>query len=142
MKFDIFQFPPFLTLLVQYIRYQVPYLRGGLFNKVQILSHNLLEQFFNIIVLEWQEPTNHREKNDAGTPDISLLGRVSLTNEHLGQGITWRTARRFQLTIVLEMCAQSEVNNFDVHITSEQNILWLEISMDNIETVHVLDCRD
>lgn len=40
------------------------------------------------------------------------------------------------------MCAQSEVNNFDVHITSEQNILWLEISMDNIETVHVLDCRD
>lgn len=46
-------------------------------------------EFADIGVLERQIPTHHRKQHDPRTPDVRLLGRIFLPNQHLGKGVAW-----------------------------------------------------
>ena len=93
----------------------------------------------NILILEGKPSAKHHVENDSATPNINLRTGVETTANDFGRGVIGASATRFEEVTVFDLARETEVGNLNVQVVVEQNVLWLEIPMNNLEFVAVFD---
>jgi len=105
------------------------------------LTADFGEQRLDVFILEGKPSTQHHVENDSATPDINLRSGVKATANNFRGGVVGASATRFEEVTVLDLTRETEVGNLHVQVVVEQDVFWLEISMDNLEFVAVFDAR-
>lgn len=108
---------------------------------VEIVStrNNLLVEQICLRVFEGEVATNHGKQNYSTWPNIDSQAVVFLAFYHLRGGVTGRAAGSFQLLSFLVGVGKTEINDFDVFFSVEQNVFRFEVSVDNTDLVDVFD---
>jgi hypothetical protein len=67
---------------------------------------------------------------------------VGSSANHLWRGIAGTSTGGFELLLGLVLVAESEIDDEDAFIGREQEILWLEVTVDDAQRMDVLDAID
>mmetsp|Transcript_131636 Transcript_131636/g.366847 ORF Transcript_131636/g.366847 Transcript_131636/m.366847 type:complete len:618 (-) Transcript_131636:115-1968(-) len=86
--------------------------------------------------------TQHHIHDDAATPYVAEL--VVLAREHLGRNVIWRARLCRQHLAFLELAREAEIDDLedvllDGVLRCEQEVLGLEITVADVQLVHVVD---
>jgi hypothetical protein len=93
------------------------------------------------LIFKRKIPTEQCKQNHTTAPYITQIGNIPLSCNHLWCSIAWRTTCRFEKLPILKSIAETEVDNFDVPVIIEQQILWLEITMNHVHFMDLLYTR-
>ena len=103
---------------------------------------NLREQRLHIVVLERQPTAEHHVQNDTAAPYINLWASIQSTADDFRCSIVGTTAARLEEVAVLDLVRETEVGNLDVQVVVKQHILWLQVSVDDLQMMTILNSRD
>lgn len=81
----------------------------------------------------------HSIEDDATTPQVSLEGIIGFLIEHLWSSIAGTSTGCRQLLFRLVEVAEAKVNQLYYVAPSNQDILWLEVSVGHSKRVQVLN---
>jgi len=111
--------------------------------KVEFSFHYLCHYFLVGLTVEWGFSAKEDEHDHSQTPQITLRSIVS--SQNFWRDVVNCTESFCQLLRGVKDLAGSEVYNFDWQVVRllffKQDVLWLEISVNNIMLVAVVDCR-
>jgi len=105
------------------------------------LTADFCEQGLDVLILEGKPSTKHHVENDSTTPNINLRSGVKTTTNDFRGGVIGASATCFEEVAVFHLTREAEVGNLHVQVVVEQDVLWLEIPMNNLELVAVFDAR-
>lgn len=94
-----------------------------------------------ILILERNETADHLADQDANAPDVGLVGVTHICHHHLWSTVAWRATvgvRSIGLD-VHHLLGEAEVNNLDVAVIVDQDVLWLQITINYSIFVQLLD---
>ena len=97
---------------------------------------DLLIDVHGVIIKEWGVTGVHLVNQDSEGPPIDWL-RVSLVEENLGRNVFWGSANG--VSSLLDDLGKTVINQLQVAIVANHNVLWLQVSVDDIFTVEVLE---
>ena len=103
-------------------------------------STDFLHDFLVALAVEWRLTTQQDVANYPTTPDIALFSVVLVQNFRCN--IVWGAELFIQLLVWVIDKRGSKVNNLDLielFVLLKQDILWLEISVDNLVLMAVVD---
>lgn len=87
-----------------------------------------------IVVLEWRVTSQHFVKKNANSPPINSLS-VTLIQQDLRGNILWSTANC--VSSLSDNFGETEINHLQEPISTNHNVLWLQIPVDNIKTLKI-----
>lgn len=93
----------------------------------------------HILILERQPTTEHDIEDHTRTPDIDFGASVDGPTDDFRCGIVRAPATRAEKVSIANNAGQPKVAYLHVELIVEQNILWLEVAMDDFETVRVFN---
>ena len=105
---------------------------------VEVAGLNFLEQGGDEIVIKGEAADQKNIENDAAAPDVDFGTSIQLAGDDLGCSIVGTTTARLQKVSVRHDVTEAKVGNFDVVVLVQEQILWLEITMDNLVAMTVL----
>lgn len=105
---------------------------------------DLPEQVALVLREERQLADDHDEEDDAARPDVGRLALVRLLLREVGAHVLGRAALHRQLLILRAARREPEINDLDVVVSLlvDQNIVELQVSVDDVEAVHVSHSAD
>ena len=106
---------------------------------MKVARLNLFEEGRYEFVIEREAPDKEYIEDDATAPNVNLWSGIQFSGYHFRCRIVWAATAGLQKVAVCHDVAQAEVGNFDVVVFVQQQILWLEISMDDLVSMTVLD---
>ena len=92
-------------------------------------------------MFEGKKSAEKGKQNDAARPSVNESSLVLFTSNHFRGGIAGASTRCLKSLSDAESVREAEVNYFDVFIVIQKQVFGLEVSVDNAESVHVLDAR-
>jgi hypothetical protein len=76
-------------------------------------------------------------------PDVDLVGVACSAFEYFWCDVVWRTTNGpLLLSVKIELCGETKVSQFDLHLIVEEQVAELEISVDHTVGVQVLERVD
>ena len=106
--------------------------------EVKVTHCDLSVYFIRINVIEWRIACEHFENENTKSPPINSLVMSTAHYDlwcYVLRGTTQREAP------VCDLLGKSKVCDLQVSITSNQKILWLQVSVSYALRVHVLECK-
>jgi len=111
--------------------------------EVELAESDLLHDFLVALAVEGRHTREQDVDNDTGGPDVAL-GRVVLVQD-FGSDVVWGT--KFLIKVLGWVVNKSSSKIDDLYLIEllvllEKDVLWLEVSMDNVVLVAVVDARE
>lgn len=103
---------------------------------------DFLVELLSVLVLEWEITTHHGIKYNATAPNVSTKPEVFFALDHFRSCVTRTTTGSLEPLVLLVKVAQAEVDDFDAIVVIEQQIFWLQVSVDDAQFVNVLYAGD
>ena len=109
---------------------------------MEIAISNLFKQFVAILTIEGRKPCDHFVKQRAKAPPIDRT-TVTLSVQNFRSEIFRRTAKAVGATGTVgdPFLGQSKVGETNVTLGVEQYIFWFQISVHNVEAMHVAESK-
>ena len=104
--------------------------------ELDLALEDLLVDGHWVLIIEWIDSSNHLVRQNSESPPVNWLA-VTFIEEHLWGQILWGTAK--SVGSGLAVFGKSEVCQFQVALLINQNILWLQISVNNVQRVQILE---
>jgi hypothetical protein len=105
---------------------------------LEISLQDLLIQLGCVRVFKGQVSTDECEHDDSTTPDIHIGAQVPLARNHLRSSIAGTSTCSLQSLSGLISIGQTKVNYLDVLVLVKQEVLWLQVSVHDVQSVQVL----
>ena len=103
----------------------------------ELALEDLFVELGSVRVFKWKEAANQSKKNDAATPGINLCPNILLASNHLRSCVTRRPACRLESIPLRKSIRKSKIHNLNIIIMIQQQIFRLQISVHNIESMHI-----
>ena len=115
----------------------------------QVLRHckfsslNVLVQYFDVIIVVGRQTHKHLVQHNTYLVDVSA-GSDTLLLQHLGGEVSRRPAETLssELVLVFRFLGQAEVGKSQVALRVNEDVLWLQVSVQNLLLVQELNSKD
>ena len=104
--------------------------------ELDLALENLLIDGHGVVVVEGVDACVHFVGEDAERPPVDGLS-VALVQQHLRRKIFGRPAKRVGSRFAV--LRETEIRKFQVPLVVDQNVFWLQVSVDNVLSVQVLE---
>jgi len=104
--------------------------------ELNLSLENLLVDSHGIIVIERIDSSQHLVGEDAHRPPVDGLA-MAFVEEHFGGEVLRRTAKR--ISARLAIFGEAEIGELEIALLVNENVLWLEIAVDNVQGVEILE---
>mmetsp|Transcript_39139 Transcript_39139/g.103923 ORF Transcript_39139/g.103923 Transcript_39139/m.103923 type:complete len:223 (+) Transcript_39139:193-861(+) len=111
--------------------------------KLQLRSYHSSAHFTGIVkVIGKRKKAHHKfEQHDTQRPDIHLRA-VPLASHCLGRHVMWCAhCRESSACQRIEFLSDAEVNKFEIALSIEHDVLWLQIPKDDVSVVQGLQSK-
>ena len=114
--------------------------RGYLLVKIarefDLALENLLVDGHGVVVIERVDSSDHLVGEDSERPPVDGL-TVAFVEKHLGRQVLGGPAQGIGAR--LAVLGEAEVCQFEVPLRVNQDVLWLKVTVDNVQRVQVLE---
>ena len=109
---------------------------------MEVASCDFLEECRNIVIVKRKPAHQQHVENHTATPHIDLGSGVQLARDHLGRCIVGATAAGFQEIAIRHDIAETKVGNLDILIGIDEQVFWLQITVDDLVPVTIFHGAD
>lgn len=112
------------------------YLLIEITGELNLALQDLLVDCHGVVIVEGVDSGDHLVGEDAECPPVDWFA-VALVEEDLGCQVFGSTTE--SVSARLAILGETKVCQFQISLLVDQNVLWFEISVDNIEGVQVFE---
>mmetsp|Transcript_73652 Transcript_73652/g.159358 ORF Transcript_73652/g.159358 Transcript_73652/m.159358 type:complete len:451 (+) Transcript_73652:1224-2576(+) len=109
------------------------------FRRAVACGKDLLVKLCRLLILEGEVAADKGEENDPTAPEVAKGGHVAVAGNHLRCSVARRATGRLQELLIPEDVAQAEIYDFDTPVLIEQEILWLQVTVDYVHGMDLLN---
>lgn len=129
-------------VLLQHAAQKVLRHRVDVHRHVESTIANLVQQDTNVVVVERQTTGQECVKDHSTRPDIGDRTLVSLSRNDFGTCVVRAPTARPQESVTALPSGHTEVGDLDILVAIQEKVLWLEVTVSDVETMTVVDGVD